>query len=87
VEENRVTSNRRKREETLLSVPQEIQAIGQQEIEKAGLNTVDDLRALRADPDLQLQSRLVAVQSTFQRRRRRLVRRSLQDASASNLSR
>ena len=33
----------RKREETLLSVPQEIQAIGQQEIEKAGLNTVDDL--------------------------------------------
>jgi outer membrane receptor protein involved in Fe transport len=33
----------RKREETLLSVPQEIQAIGQQEIEKAGLNTVDDI--------------------------------------------
>jgi outer membrane receptor protein involved in Fe transport len=33
----------RKREESLLSVPQEIQAIGQQEIEKANLNTVDDL--------------------------------------------
>ena len=33
----------RKREETLLSVPQEIQAIGQQEIERANLSTVDDL--------------------------------------------
>jgi outer membrane receptor protein involved in Fe transport len=33
----------RKREESLLSVPQEIQAIGQQEIERANLNTVDDL--------------------------------------------
>jgi outer membrane receptor protein involved in Fe transport len=33
----------RKREESLLSVPQEIQAIGQQEIEKANLSTVEDL--------------------------------------------
>jgi outer membrane receptor protein involved in Fe transport len=33
----------RKREETLLSVPQEIQAIGQEEIERANLSTVDDL--------------------------------------------
>jgi iron complex outermembrane receptor protein len=33
----------RKREETLLSVPQEIQAIGEQVIERANLSTVDDL--------------------------------------------
>lgn len=33
----------RKREETLLSIPQEIQAIGEQQIERANLNTVEDL--------------------------------------------
>ena len=33
----------RKREESLLSIPQEIQAIGQQEIEQANLNTLDDI--------------------------------------------
>jgi outer membrane receptor protein involved in Fe transport len=33
----------RKREESLLSVPQEIQAIGQKDLEKANLNTVEDL--------------------------------------------
>jgi outer membrane receptor protein involved in Fe transport len=33
----------RKREESLLSVPQEIQAISQQDLEKANLNTVEDL--------------------------------------------
>ena len=33
----------RKREESLLSIPQEIQAIGQQQIEQANLNTVDDI--------------------------------------------
>jgi len=33
----------RKREESLLSIPQEIQAIGQQQIEQANLNTLDDI--------------------------------------------
>ena len=33
----------RKREESLLSIPQEIQAIGQQQIEQANLKTVDDI--------------------------------------------
>jgi iron complex outermembrane receptor protein len=33
----------RKREETLLDIPQEIQAIGQQELERANINTVEDI--------------------------------------------
>jgi outer membrane receptor protein involved in Fe transport len=33
----------RKREESLLSIPQEIQAIGEQQIEQANLNTVEDI--------------------------------------------
>ena len=33
----------RKREESLLSIPQEIQAIGQEQIEQANLKTVDDI--------------------------------------------
>jgi iron complex outermembrane receptor protein len=34
----------RKREETLLDIPQEIQAIGQEELERANLSTVQDLQ-------------------------------------------
>jgi outer membrane receptor protein involved in Fe transport len=34
----------RKREETLLEIPQEIQAIGQQEMERANISTVQDLQ-------------------------------------------
>jgi outer membrane receptor protein involved in Fe transport len=34
----------RKREETLLDIPQEIQAIGQQEMERANISTVQDLQ-------------------------------------------
>ena len=33
----------RKREETLLDIPQEIQAIGQEEMERANLSTVQDI--------------------------------------------
>jgi outer membrane receptor protein involved in Fe transport len=33
----------RKREETLLDIPQEIQAIGQQQLERANLNTIEDV--------------------------------------------
>ena len=33
----------RKREETLLDIPQEIQAIGQQQLERANISTVEDI--------------------------------------------
>jgi outer membrane receptor protein involved in Fe transport len=37
-----ITVTARKREESLLDIPQEIQAIGQREIERANLNSLDD---------------------------------------------
>jgi outer membrane receptor protein involved in Fe transport len=37
-----ITVTARKREESLLDIPQEIQAIGQREIERANLNSIDD---------------------------------------------
>ncbi len=51
LEEVIVTS--RKREETMLDIPQEIQAISQQQLERANLNSRRGFLALRAEPQVQ----------------------------------
>ncbi len=62
----------RKREETLLDIPQEIQAISQEQLQKANLNCVEDFVALRAEPHLQRHD-AGPRHDLLPRRRRRLL--------------
>ena len=65
----------RKREETLLDIPQEIQAISQEQLQKANLNSRRGLRPLRAEPLLHRDD-TGPRHDLLPRRRGRLRRRS-----------